>query len=242
MSISFRLAWRNLWRHPRRTWLTVGAMVFSNIILVFLISLQVGMYGMMINNTLRAQTGHLQVQAPGYKDDHKIRQVVPDVIELAAELRSGLGTEEVAARASAFVLASSVDRTYGLQITGVEPEFESDRSGDMFVLTVRFARVDGEAIAGLDEGDGEPTGTKLALSRHQVQVLEFASEHRFFAEITDLVGVTDGTKFRNKYLKPLLNAGLLAMTVPDKPRSSKQQYVTTAAGKEALERALAGTD
>ena len=125
MSISFRLAWRNLWRHPRRTWLTVGAMVFSNIILVFLISLQVGMYGMMINNSLRAQTGHLQVQAPGYKDDHKIRQVVPDVIGLAAELRSGLGTEEVAARGSAFVLASSADRTYGLQITGVEPEFES---------------------------------------------------------------------------------------------------------------------
>lgn len=125
MSISFRLAWRNLWRHPRRTWLTVGAMVFSNIILVFLISLQVGMYGMMINNSLRAQTGHLQVQAPGYKDDHKIRQVVPGVIELAAELRSGLGTDEVAARGSAFVLASSADRTYGLQITGVEPEFES---------------------------------------------------------------------------------------------------------------------
>ena len=125
MSINFRLAWRNLWRHPRRTWLTVGAMVFSNIILVFLISLQVGMYGMMINNTLRAQTGHLQVQAPGYKDDQKIRQVVPDVIDLAAELRSGLGTDEVAARGSAFALASSADRTYGLRITGVEPAFES---------------------------------------------------------------------------------------------------------------------
>ena len=125
MSINFRLAWRNLWRHPRRTWLTVGAMVFSNIILVFLISLQLGMYGMMINNSLRAQTGHLQVQAPGYKDDHKIRRVVSDVIGLAAELRSALGTGEVAARASAFVLASSADRTYGLEITGVEPEFES---------------------------------------------------------------------------------------------------------------------
>ena len=54
-----------------------------------------------------------------------IRQVVPDVTELAAELRSGLGTDEVAARASAYVLASSAERTYGLQITGVEPEFES---------------------------------------------------------------------------------------------------------------------
>ena len=123
-NITFRLAWRNLWRRKRRTWLTVGAMVFSNILLVFMISLQIGMYGMMINNTLRAQTGHLQVQAPGYKDDHKMRQVVPDVKSLAAELRQGLGTDEVAARASAFALVSSADRSYGLQITGVEPEFE----------------------------------------------------------------------------------------------------------------------
>jgi len=124
-NITFRLAWRNLWRRKRRTWLTVGAMVFSNILLVFMISLQIGMYGMMINNTLRAQTGHLQVQAPGYKDDHKMRQVVPDVERLAAALRQGLGTDEVAARASAFALVSSADRSYGLQITGVEPEFET---------------------------------------------------------------------------------------------------------------------
>jgi ABC-type lipoprotein release transport system permease subunit len=124
-NITFRLAWRNLWRRKRRTWLTVGAMVFSNILLVFMISLQIGMYGMMINNTLRAQTGHLQVQAPGYKDDHKMRQVVPDVKRLAADLRQGLGTDEVAARASAFALVSSADRSYGLQITGVEPEFET---------------------------------------------------------------------------------------------------------------------
>lgn len=125
MSIGYRLAWRNLWRRKRRTWLTVGAMVFSNILLVFMISLQVGMYAMMISNTLRAQTAHLQVQAPGYKDEFKIRQVVPAIETLAAEIRQGLETDQVAARAGAFALASSADRSYGIQITGVEPEYEA---------------------------------------------------------------------------------------------------------------------
>lgn len=127
-SITFRLAWRNLWRRKRRTWLTVAAMVFSNIILVFLISMQLGIYSMMIDNTLRAQTGHLQVQAPGYKDDLKMRQVVPDVSDLAAELRRRLGNDEVAARASAFALVSSAERSYGLQISGVEPNHEPEVS------------------------------------------------------------------------------------------------------------------
>ncbi|MBT8082865.1 MAG: FtsX-like permease family protein [Gammaproteobacteria bacterium] len=124
MNIVLRLAWRNIWRQPRRTWLTTGAMVFSNILLVFMISLQFGMYGLMINNTLQVFSGHMQVQAPGYVDDAKMRQVVDDVQPLAAHLREALGSDTVAARARAFALASSEDRTYGIAIYGVEPRHE----------------------------------------------------------------------------------------------------------------------
>lgn len=124
MDITLRLAWRNLWRQPRRTWLTTGAMVFSNVLLVFMISLQFGMYGLMIDNTLKMLTGHLQVQAPGYKDEQKIRQVVPDIAALAGTLRAELDSNRVAARAAAFALASSADRSYGVQVFGVEPAYE----------------------------------------------------------------------------------------------------------------------
>ena len=106
MNITLRLAWRNLWRHPRRTWLTIGAMVFSNALLVFMISLQFGMYELMIDNTLQAFTGQMQVQAPGYKDDMKMRQVVPDARRLAASLRDSLDLSTVAARGAAFALSS----------------------------------------------------------------------------------------------------------------------------------------
>ncbi len=124
MNIILRLAWRNLWRHARRTWLTVGAMVFSNILLVFMISLQFGMYGLMIDNTLLVFTGHMQVQAPGYKDDQKMRQVVPDVATLAADLRNEFGSDTIAARGWAFGLVSSEERSYGVGVYGVEPGFE----------------------------------------------------------------------------------------------------------------------
>ena len=124
MNIELRLAWRNLWRQPRRTWLTTGAMVFSNTLLVFMISLQFGMYGLMIDNTLQLFTGHLQVQAAGYKDDQKMRQVVPGVRPLAERLRREFATDTIAARGWAFGLASSEERSYGIGIFGVEPGFE----------------------------------------------------------------------------------------------------------------------
>jgi ABC-type lipoprotein release transport system permease subunit len=125
MSINFRLAWRNLWRQPRRTWLTAGAMIFSNALIVFMISVQFGMYRMMIDNTLRSFSGHIQLQAPGYNDDQKMRQIVPDVAELAEQLRTELQLDSVSARGIGFALVSSVERSAPAQIIGVEPDTES---------------------------------------------------------------------------------------------------------------------
>ena len=124
MSGTLRMAWRNLWRHKRRTWLTVGAMIFSNLLLVFLISLQFGSYRMMIDNTLKAYTGHMQIQRVGYNDDPKIRNSFDAVIPLANKVRKQLNSDRVAARAIAFAMTSSDMRSYGLQIVGVEPHFE----------------------------------------------------------------------------------------------------------------------
>jgi ABC-type lipoprotein release transport system permease subunit len=123
-NVALRLAWRNLWRYRRRTWLTVGAMVFSNSLLVFSISLQFGSYDMMINNTLQAFSGHIQVQHEGYLDDPKMRYALSDIVATAGQLRNELALENISARAAGFALASSNDRSYGLQILGVEPSFE----------------------------------------------------------------------------------------------------------------------
>lgn len=124
-NLNLLLAWRNLWRHRRRTWLTMGAMIFSNTLLVFMMALQFGSYSMMIDNSLRAFSGHLQIQAPDYFSEQKMRMVVPQVHSLAQSTRELLGTPNVAPRAVGFAMASSKERSFGIQITGVEPEAES---------------------------------------------------------------------------------------------------------------------
>jgi len=123
-NVSLRLAWRNLWRYKRRTWLTVGAMIFSNSLLVFSISLQFGSYDMMIDNTLQAFSGHIQVQHQRYLDEPKMRYALPDVAGTAQQLRDQLKLHSISARASGFALASSNDRSYGLQILGVDAGHE----------------------------------------------------------------------------------------------------------------------
>lgn len=135
LGLSFRLAWRNIWRQKRRTWLTALAMIFSNILLVFMISLQFGSYEMMINNTLRMFSGQVQVQREGYQDSRKMRQVVSDIRGLAGNIREKFPAASVAARANAFVLVSSEDRSFGTQLVGVEPDHEPGVSSIPGLLT-----------------------------------------------------------------------------------------------------------
>ena len=51
------------------------------------------------------------------------------------------------------------------------------------------------------------------------------------AELMELVGRTNRTKFREQVLNPIIETRLIEMTIPDKPRSSKQKYRLTEKGR-----------
>jgi len=115
------MAWRNLWRNKRRTWLTATAMIFSNVLLVFMICLQLGSYDMMISNTLKTFSAYLQIQPTDYLDNPKLRSSIPDIQSLADRVRGILPRARVSARAAAFALASSEERSFGIEVIGVQP-------------------------------------------------------------------------------------------------------------------------
>jgi len=43
-------------------------------------------------------------------------------------------------------------------------------------------------------------------------------------EIQQQLGLSDRKSFRERYLKPALDAGVIEMTIPDKPNSRMQKY------------------
>ncbi|MDJ0761023.1 MAG: FtsX-like permease family protein [Woeseiaceae bacterium] len=187
MILTLRLAWRNLWRHARRTWLTIGAMVFSNVLLVFMISFQFSVYDLMINNSLRAFSGHMQVQAPGYIDDGSMRQTVAEIVPLASRLRQDFPDADIAARASGFVLASSEQRSYGIAVYGVEPAFEPSASSIPGLVT------DGRFV---ESGDEVIIGTVLARNLRvsvgdELTMLGSGRDGSFAAAVMTIVGIFD---------------------------------------------------
>ncbi|MBN2514919.1 MAG: ABC transporter permease [Deltaproteobacteria bacterium] len=119
------MAWRNIWRNSRRSILTMAAIAFACLLLVFMLSWQFGSYDTMINSAVKIHTGHLQIQAEGYQDKRNIRMVVPDPARVADILKNIPDVDAYTFRANAFSLVSSKDRTYGILVTGIDPGKEA---------------------------------------------------------------------------------------------------------------------
>jgi len=116
MPIDVKMAWRNIWRNPRRTLLTICAIAFASAILVFMLSFQFGSYETMINSSVKIHTGHLQIQAQDYNDKGDIRLVVSDPAAIGRILDGTPGVEAYTYRANAFSMVSSSERTYGVMV------------------------------------------------------------------------------------------------------------------------------
>ncbi len=144
--MTLRIAWRNLWRNPRRSILTMTAIAFASTLLIFMLSWQFGSYETMINASVKIQTGHLQVQAPEYNEDKDMRRVVEKPEEIGKRISTLPGVAALAFRANGFVLASSRDRTYGAFVVGIEPEREAALS------TLKGIIRQGSYLAGEDDG------------------------------------------------------------------------------------------
>jgi len=101
-------------------------------------------------------------------------------------------------------------------------------------FTVSFTRLQLQA-AWEAQVQKDQVRTKSGPSREQVEIMRHCVVESVIGDLMAELGRTNRTKFRNQILAPLLDADLVEMTVPDKPRSSKQRYRLTAKGRAFLD-------
>ena len=114
------IAWRNLWRNRRRTYLTAGGIAFAVVLLAFALSMQLGTYATMIDNATSLLSGHLQIQRAGYRDDPRLETTIAGSSELRARLEQIAGVRAASERVESFVLASAGERSFGSLMIGVD--------------------------------------------------------------------------------------------------------------------------
>jgi len=116
----FALAWRNIWRQPKRTLLSASAITFTCIILIFLPSMQLGSYQAMVKASVSVLDGIAQIQRTKYQESPTLRGSFLPSKKLTQQLNQLLPHSQLIQRSNGFALISSKERSLGAQIVGVE--------------------------------------------------------------------------------------------------------------------------
>lgn len=66
------------------------------------------------------------------------------------------------------------------------------------------------------------------------KLLETLTGEQNRSELQEKLGLSDREHFRRSYLQPAIEQGLIELTIPDKPQSSKQRYRLTLEGDRFL--------
>ncbi len=126
MSLFTRLAWRNVWRHRRRTLIVILAVGISVAMMMMYDGLMAGFEQAIYGNAIKVLGGNIQVHAQGYDDmadetpllaienDQQIIQAAkaqPQVLAASRRINTG-------------GLATSREGAFPISIVGVEPEEE----------------------------------------------------------------------------------------------------------------------
>ncbi|TLM66840.1 MAG: ABC transporter permease [Deltaproteobacteria bacterium] len=120
---AFLYAWRSLWRNRRRTLITLTAIALSIMVVQAFHNLAVGVYARMIDDGVRAGSGHLAVYRGGYLESREENlSFAPG--ELAARIRTIAGVQRVLPRVYLPALAQSSSDSRGILLIGVDPEAE----------------------------------------------------------------------------------------------------------------------
>lgn len=119
-----KLAWRNIWRNKRRTWITMASILFAVLFGSFMEALQQGAWGNMINNVVNFYMGYGQIHQKGYWDEQVIDKAFTISPQQLQEIEAIEEIQGVVPRIESFGLVSTTGMTRGALVVGIDPALE----------------------------------------------------------------------------------------------------------------------
>lgn len=118
------LAWRNLWRNPSRSLITMASVWCAVVLAIAMSSLQKGVFDHLISNVVSFYSGYVQVHRAGYQSEQTLENSFLLNDTLQAQVLGTPGVSAATPRLESFALASTGDKTKGCLVAGIDPERE----------------------------------------------------------------------------------------------------------------------
>jgi ABC-type lipoprotein release transport system permease subunit len=152
--MNFKIAWRNIWRNRKRTFITISSVMLAVVLAVFMRSFQEGSYLKMIENAVGQFTGYVQVHQKDYWDDKTLDNGIEINDTILQRIKSVKNVTDYNLRIESFSLASFRNNTKGTIVMGVEPVKENK------MLNIKSRIIKGEYFS--ENDNSLVIGSKLA--------------------------------------------------------------------------------
>jgi ABC-type lipoprotein release transport system permease subunit len=123
-----QLAWRNIWRNPRRTCVILIAVIIGVWSMILIGALMRGIAVGMVKNGIATLTGHIQIHHKGYRDDPAIENSLTGfqmkTIEKALSQSLPPGAQWTS-RVRVNAIANNARHSSGLTLVGINPQAEA---------------------------------------------------------------------------------------------------------------------
>jgi ABC-type lipoprotein release transport system permease subunit len=171
MRLYLRLAWRNIWRHRRRTLIVVLAIGLTLALMMWYDGLVAGFDQAIYANAVKVLGGNIQIHAAGYRDKADQTPLLPlendQAIVEAAQAQPQV--QAATRRIKTGGLASSREGAFPVSIVGIEPERELPVSlVAQNVVAGRFLTADDQDMIfvgkGLADAMDVQVGDRIALA------------------------------------------------------------------------------
>ena len=181
MKFLWSVAWRNLWRHRRRSLITAFAMAIGVALCMSMIAWTDGMFAEMFKVMVEQQLGHVQVHHPDYPGKGLVFDSLTGRDALLAEIDGMEGTVAAGPRIDGFALIGGETKSAGGQLVGIDParhrtvsnvhermvegEFLSDDADHQIIIGYQLAEEIevglGDAVVAVTQATDGSTGNDL---------------------------------------------------------------------------------
>jgi len=122
----FKIAWRNIWRNPRRTTVILMAIIIGVWSMIFLGALMRGIEDGMVKNGIKTLTGHIQIHRVGYRNDPVVENSLTDMTIVKSALDRHLPSgAQWSLRVKVSAIVSNARHSSAVTLVGIDPVREA---------------------------------------------------------------------------------------------------------------------
>ena len=145
----FKLAWRNIWRNKRRTFITLAMIQFAVVLATFMSAFRYGILDAQVDNVVGGYQGYGAINDTSFVNEPNIENTVPFNDSIKHYLNEKAVIKAYSPRILGVGMMTCGEKFKITKITGVEPNLEDSLTHlSSFVVRGRLMNQPGEVVLG----------------------------------------------------------------------------------------------